>query len=91
MQENDHTAPHPSAADRITAALLALLLGHLFALGPIRQVWKDHWLVKDGQRGTATLIKNHWSGHRVVIYEYEVGQKVYPAKTAEGRTHISIW
>jgi hypothetical protein len=46
-------------------------------LGPIRQAWRDHWLVKDGREGKAMITEWHWAGHGVVIYEYRVGQNVY--------------
>jgi hypothetical protein len=67
----------PAAPNGLSAALLALFLGYFFVLGPIQQVWKDHWLVKDGQRGIALVTKEHWAGHGVIVYEYRVGQKVY--------------
>lgn len=70
----------PSGSSNLTrlyASLLALLLGYVFVLGPVRQVWRDHWLVKDGQEGIAVVTKEHWAGHNVVIYQYRVGQKVY--------------
>lgn len=67
----------PVAPDRLSAVLLGLFLGYFFVLGPIRQVWKDHWLVKDGQRGMAMVTHEHWAGHGVVVYEYRVRDKVY--------------
>jgi len=44
---------------------------------PIQGLWRDHWLVKDGQQGMAVITKEHWGGHGVVVYHYRVGQKVY--------------
>ena len=61
------------------------MLGYPFVLGPIRQVWKDHWLVKDRQQGTAMIIKEHWAGHDVVVYEYRVGQNVYTGQDRRNR------
>lgn len=66
-----------AAPNRFSAVLLALFLGYFFVLGPIRQVWKDHWLVTDGQRGTASITKAYWAHHGVVVYQYRVGDKVY--------------
>jgi hypothetical protein len=85
MPENDNPALHASTADRLTAGLLALFLGYFFVLGPIQQVWRDHWLVKDGQRGTATVVRKHWGGHGVVIYEYRVGNNVYTGQDRRAR------
>jgi hypothetical protein len=67
----------PITARRISAAFIALVLGQAFVWSPIRQVWRDHWLVKDGQEGTAMITGEHWAGHGVVVYEYRVGQMVY--------------
>jgi hypothetical protein len=54
-----------------------MLLGYFFVFGPIQALWRDHWLVKDGQQGIAVITKEHWNGHGVVVYQYRVGQKVY--------------
>jgi hypothetical protein len=54
-----------------------MLLGYFFVFGPIQALWRDHWLVKDGQQGIAVITKENWSGHGVVVYQYRVGQKVY--------------
>jgi hypothetical protein len=62
---------------RLQALFIALLLGYPFGVGPIRGVWKDHWLVKDGQQGVAVVTKEHWAGHNAVVYQYRVGQHVY--------------
>jgi hypothetical protein len=40
-------------------------------------MWRDHWLIKDGQQTKADITRQHWAGHDVVLYEYRVGQKVY--------------
>jgi hypothetical protein len=68
---------HSSASDRVSAAFLALLLGYGFVFAPVYGVWKDHWLVRDGQEGMAVVTKEHWAGHGVVVYQYRVGQNVY--------------
>ena len=74
-----------SAIDRVWASFLALLLGYAFVFAPIHEVWRDHWLVKDGQEGMAVVTKEHWAGHGVVVYQYRVGQKVY-----SGQDHRSL-
>jgi len=56
---------------------LALLLGNAFIVAPAKKLWRDHWLVKDGQPGIAVVAKEHWGGHKVVVYQYRVGQTVY--------------
>ena len=66
-----------SAKDRIWTSVIALFLGYAFIFTPIQGVWRDHWLVKDGQQGMAVITRRHWAGHGVVVYQYRVGQKVY--------------
>ena len=44
---------------------------------PARQVWSNYWLLRDGQEGTAIVIKELWTGHDVVRYRYSVNQKDY--------------
>lgn len=56
---------------------MALLLGYAFVFVPFQELWRDHWLVKDGEQGIAVITKEHWGGHGVVVYRYRVGQKVY--------------
>jgi hypothetical protein len=71
-------SPLPSSTlARVWASLLALLLGFFFVVVPIQGLWRDHWLVRDGQEGMAVITKEHWGGHGVVVYRYRVGQKVY--------------
>lgn len=78
--------PLPALAiNRLWALSLALLLGHAFVYAPIRGMWRDHLLVKDGQEGMALITKEHWAGHGVVVYKYRVGQAVYT-----GQDHRSI-
>ena len=67
----------PSTMARVWASSLALLLGYAFVFVPARELWKDHWLVNDGQEGMAVITKEHWGGHGVVVYRYRVGQNVY--------------
>ncbi|HEV2401518.1 MAG TPA: hypothetical protein VGS27_31570 [Candidatus Sulfotelmatobacter sp.] len=74
-----------STADRFWASFLALFLAYFFVLGPIRQVWKDHWLVKDRQQGSAMVVKENWAGHDVVVYEYRAGQNVYTGQDRRNR------
>jgi len=71
--------------ERVWVLLFALLLGYAFVFTPARQVWKDHWLVRDGQEGTAVITKEHWAGHGVVVYRYRVGQKVYTGQDRRSR------
>lgn len=66
-----------STITRLQALFCALVLGYPFVFGTIRGVWKDYWLVKDGQQGVAVITKEHWAGHNVVVYQYRVGQNVY--------------
>jgi hypothetical protein len=40
-------------------------------------MWKDHWLIKDGQQTRADVTREHWGGHGVILYEYRVDGKVY--------------
>jgi hypothetical protein len=79
--------PHlsPSTIARIWALLFALLLGHAFILAPAETLWRDYWLVKDGQPGMAVVTKEHWAGHNVVVYQYLVGRAVY---TGEDRRSL---
>lgn len=74
-----------SAINRGWAFLLALVLGQAFVVSPIQQVWRDHWLVKDGQEGTAVIEKEHWAGHSVFVYQYRVGEKVYTGQDHRSR------
>jgi len=67
----------PSNIPRVWAALLALLLGYYFVLGPARTLWLNYWLIRDGEQGSAVITKAHWAGHGVFIYRYRVNQKTY--------------
>jgi len=68
----------PSATTtRVWASLFALLLGYVFVFGPIQELWRNFWLVRDGQQGTAVITNEHWGGHGVVVYQYRVSQKLY--------------
>jgi hypothetical protein len=74
------TAPFPPSSTvpaRVSAALLALLMGYFFVFQTISGIWVQHWLVKDGTPGMAVVTKEHWAGHNVVVYQYRVGQQVY--------------
>ena len=71
------------AIDRGWAIFLALFLGYYFVYGPILQVWKDHWLVKDGQEGVGVVTQE--ADHGFVVYQYHVGQNVYT-----GQDHRSL-
>jgi len=66
---------------RISAAFLALLMGYFFVVQPIRGVWDQHWLVKDGIPGMAVVTKWHWGGHNVIVYQYRVGQQVFTGQS----------
>jgi len=57
--------------------VVGMLLEFFFVVVPIQGLWRDHWLVRDGQQGMAVITKEHWGGHGVVVYHYRVGQKVY--------------
>lgn len=70
-------ASSPSNIPRIGAALMALLLAYGFVYGPARELWLNYWLIRDGQQGVAVVTKEHWAGHDVVIYRYQVNQKTY--------------
>lgn len=80
-------APLPSSStlERVWAALIALLLGYFFVLAPIQGLWRDHWLVKDGQEGVGVVTSEHWGGHGIVVYQYRVEQKEYT-----GQDHRSL-
>jgi hypothetical protein len=74
------TAPLPPSSTipaRVSAVLLALVMGYFWVFQPISGVWAQHWLVKDGTQGMAVVTKEHWAGHNVVVYQYRVGQQVY--------------
>jgi hypothetical protein len=74
------TPPFPASSTmqaRVSAALLALLMGYFWIFQPISGVWAQHWLVKDGTQGMGVVTKEHWAGHNVVVYQYRVGQQVY--------------
>jgi len=75
----------PSTMARVWASFFALLLGYFFVFGPIHELWRDHWLVKDGQQGMAVITKEHWAGHGVVVYEYRAGQNVYTGQDHRSR------
>jgi hypothetical protein len=70
-------ASPPSNIPRVWAALLALLLGYYFVLGPARELWLNYWLIRDGEQGVAVITKAHWAGHGVFIYRYRLNQKTY--------------
>lgn len=72
-----------TAIARFWATILALFLGYPFVVVEIQELWRDHWLVKDGQQGIAVVTKE--SGHGAVVYEYRVGETVYT-----GEDHRSI-
>ena len=82
------TAPLPPSSTmqaRVSAALLALLMGYFWVFQPISGLWVQHWLVKDGTPGMAIVTKEHWAGHNAVVYQYRVGQRVY---TGQGRRSL---
>jgi len=70
-------ASPPSNIPRVWAALLALLLGYYFLLGPARALWLNYWLIRDGQQGVAVITQAHWAGHGIFVYRYRVNQKTY--------------
>jgi len=67
----------PSNIPRVWAALLALLLVYSFVVDPARELWRNYWLIRDGQQGVAVITKPRWAGHGVLIYQYCVNQKTY--------------
>ena len=42
-----------------------------------RGSWHSYWLLRDGQRGTAVVLSEHWGGHNAVNYEYVVNGTRY--------------
>lgn len=70
------TSP-PSSIPRVWAALLALLLAYYFVIGPVRELWLNYWLIRDGQQSLAIITHAHWAGHGVFVYRYRVNQKTY--------------
>ena len=71
-----------SNIERIWAAILALIFGYFFVVARAEDAWRSYWLLKDGQQGTAIVIKELWSGHGVVAYRYRVGDKDYIGEDA---------
>ena len=69
--------PSSAMQARVSAALLALLMGYFWVFQPLSGLWAQHWLVKDGTPGMAVVTKEHWAGHNVVVYQYRVGERVY--------------
>ena len=61
---------------RIAALFLAIALGQFLYLRA-REAWTSYWLLKDSQKGIATLTGEHWSGHKTVDYKYVVDGKEY--------------
>ena len=74
---------HSPAIDRGWAIFLVLFLGYYFVYGPILQVWKDHWLVIDGQEEVGVVTQE--ASHGQVVYQYRVGQNIYT-----GQDHRSL-
>ena len=78
------SASPPSSIPRVWAALLALLLGYYFVIGPARELWLNYWLIRDGQQSVAVITHAHWAGHNVFVYRYRVNQTTY-----KGQDHRS--
>ena len=55
---------------------MALALAYFLFLRA-REAWTNYWLLKDAQESVALVTKEHWAGHNVVRYKYEVHQKEY--------------
>ncbi len=61
---------------RVIPLVLAVFAAVMLVLGCMR-MWRNHWVLKDGARGTATIIGELWTGHRTASYRYTVDQTVY--------------
>lgn len=73
------------SSERVWALFIALLLGYYSVVSPVHQIWRDHWLLKDRQQGTGMVIKEHWAGHGIIVYEYRVAQNVYTGQDRRNR------
>ncbi|HYL86392.1 MAG TPA: hypothetical protein VE263_19365 [Candidatus Angelobacter sp.] len=69
------------------ALVPALLLGYFFVVSQAQLAWKNYWLVKDGQQGTAVVTRVLWTGHRGVAYQYRANQVEYTGADAVSRDH----
>ena len=67
----------PPNVRRFWALVLSLFLGYSFVVQPLQQIWKDYWLLKDGQQGTARVTEVRWTGHGGIAYQYRVNQVEY--------------
>jgi hypothetical protein len=72
----------PSTTNRISALVIAVLLGHFFIVVQAQILWKNHWILKDGQQGIAVVTKVPWTGHKAVAYRYRVNQRDYTGEDA---------
>ena len=66
---------------RIVGLILALVLGQFLYLRA-HETWQNYWLLKDSQKGLATITGEHWSGHNSVDYQYTVNGKEYTSHSA---------
>lgn len=71
-----------SILQRLFTLAVALLMGHFFLIVQARTVWKNYWILKDGQKGTAFVTKVIWTGHDAVAYRYLVNQEEYSGTDA---------
>jgi hypothetical protein len=70
----DANQPRPTF-DRVTALLVAILLGQPFVVDVIQICHRDYWILTDGEQGIGVVTLEH--GHGVVDYEYRVNDTTY--------------
>lgn len=73
----DKTLPAPSTAvTRLSASILIVVLAFPGVVFPVRELRTNYWLLRDGKRGVAVVLKDHLS-HGRIEYRYRVNQHVY--------------
>jgi len=65
-----------SFSPRLVGLILAAGLGY-FLVRQALSGWRNYWLLEDSQQAVAIVSKEHWSGHKLVVYQYVVNGKQY--------------
>ena len=71
-----------STTNRISALVIAVLLAYFFIVVQAQILWKNPWILKDGQPGIAVITKVLYTGHDAVAYRYRANQREYTGEDA---------
>jgi hypothetical protein len=68
----------PSIWERLVLLIPASFLAYAFLILPGIETWQSYWLMKDGQKGRAEIIR--FTPKTAVVYRYWVNQREYTGR-----------